>query len=80
MRKLMFIKSSIVDQVPESHFVVVHPLDDVAEPKVETTALGRMPLTSSVKVSLLALRGYLVLMILLTAYHILTLAGIVGGR
>lgn len=80
MIKLGFTKSSIVGQVPEIHFVAVHPLDDVAERKVETTTLGRMPLTSSVKVSLLALRGYLVLMILLTAYHILTLAGIFGGR
>ena len=50
-------------------FVVVHPLDDVVEAKVDVEALGPMPLTPSVKFSLLVLRGYLIIMGLLVLYH-----------
>ncbi|SPE26730.1 hypothetical protein SBA3_1290010 [Candidatus Sulfopaludibacter sp. SbA3] len=57
-----------------NHFVVVHPLDDVYEEKVDTAALGPMPMTTSVRLSLLSLRGYLVLMILLVFYHVIDLA------
>ena len=67
-----------VNDVPENHFVVVHPLDDLAEEKIDTSRLGPMPMTTSVKVSLLALRGYLVLMMLLVMYHVLDLAGWFG--
>lgn len=56
-------------------FVVVHPLDDLPEEKVDTAALGRMPMTRSVRWSLLSLRGYLILMILLVIYHVVALAG-----
>jgi hypothetical protein len=68
---------SIAD-VPENHYVVVHPLDDVEEQKVDTSALGPMPMTTSVKISLIALRGYLVLMVLLVVYHCVDLAGAFG--
>ena len=53
-------------------FVVVHPLDDVAEGKVDVAGLGRMPLTPAVRLSLLALRVYLVLMTGLLIYHLLS--------
>jgi hypothetical protein len=33
-----------------------------------------MPMTTSVKVSLMALRGYLILMMLLVLYHVMDLA------
>jgi hypothetical protein len=55
-------------------YVVVHPLDDVPEEKVDTESLGPMPMTASVKWSLISLRGYLVLMIGLVFYRVVTLA------
>jgi hypothetical protein len=55
-------------------FVVVHPLDDVQETKVDMEALGPMPMTRSVRVSLLSLRAYLILMVLLVVYHVVMLA------
>jgi hypothetical protein len=59
-------------------FLVVHPLDDTPEVKVDTTNLGRMPMTPSVRISLMSLRGYLVFMMLLVLYHFLDLAGMFG--
>ena len=56
------------------HYVVVHPLDDRPEEKVNIENLGPMPMTRSVRFSLLSLRAYLVLMILLVFYHVLQLA------
>jgi hypothetical protein len=61
-----------------NHFVVIHPLDDRPEQKVDTESLGPMPMTASVKVSLLSLRAYLVVMFLLVCYHVLDLAGSFG--
>ena len=62
----------------DNHFVVVHPLDDVPEEKVDTESLGPMPMTLSVRISLMSLRAYLVLMMLLVFYHVLDLAGLFG--
>ena len=59
-------------------FEVIHPLDDVAEEKCSPEGLGRMHMSRSVKVSLYALRGYLLTMGLLVAYRLLTLAGALG--
>lgn len=73
-----FLKPADVNEVHAEHFVVVHPLDDVPEKKIDTFALGPMPMTASVKLSLMALRGYLVLMILLVLYHVMDLAGAFG--
>lgn len=67
-----------ITEIPQNHFVVVHPLDDIPEEKVDTSTLGPMPLTASVKVSLMALRGYLLLMMLLVLYHVMDLAGVFG--
>ena len=61
-----------------NHFVVIHPLDDVPEEKVDTEALGPMTMTASVRISLLSLRAYLVLMMILVFYHVLDLAGLFG--
>lgn len=57
-------------------FYVVHPLDDVQEEKCNVETLGPMPMTPSVKWSLMALRGYLIVMALLVLYHVLDLAGL----
>ena len=63
-----------------NHFVVVHPLDDVREEKVDTENLGPMTMTASVRISLLSLRAYLVLMMILVFYHVLDLAGLFGHQ
>ena len=67
-----------LNHMPENRYVVVHPLDDQPEEKVDTSALGPMPMTTSVKLSLMALRGYLILMVLLVVYHCVDLAGVFG--
>jgi hypothetical protein len=63
----------------ERDYVIIHPLDDIQEQKVDTTHLGPMRMTPAVRISLLALRGYLVLMTLLVLYHALDLAGVFGA-
>ena len=60
-------------------FFVVHPLDDVAEEKVETEHLGPMQMTRTVKICLYALRGYLLLMFGLLSFRVLQLAGVIKG-
>ena len=60
----------------ERDFLVVHPLDDIPEQKLETKHLGPMRMTLAVRFSLFALRGYLVLITLMVFYHVLDLAGI----
>ena len=59
-------------------FVVIHPLDDVPEEKVDTESLGPMAMTPSVRISLVSLRAYLILMMLLVFYRVLVLAGLFG--
>jgi hypothetical protein len=61
---------------PET-FRVIHPLNDVAEEKCMSEGLGPIAMTSSVRISLFVLRGYLVLMTLMLIYRTLELAGIV---
>ena len=78
MSVLGFLRPTLVTEVPENHFVVVHPLDDLPEEKIDTSALGPMPMTASVRYSLMALRGYLILMMLLVLYHVMDLAGAFG--
>jgi len=63
---------------PDNYFVVIHPLDDVPEEKVDIENLGPMEMTLSVRLSLLSLRAYLVLMMVLVFYHVLDLAGLFG--
>ena len=60
----------------ERSFVVIHPLDDAPEAKVKTTGLGPMRMTASVKISLMTLRGYLLMMMLLLLYHVLDVGGL----
>ena len=78
MSVIGLFRPTVVTDVAENRYLVVHPLDDIPEAKVDTSALGPMPLTMSVRLSLFALRGYLVLMILLVLYHVMDLAGTFG--
>lgn len=75
---LSLLRPTEINEVPENHFVVVHPLDDAPEEKVDISTLGPMLMTTSVKLSLMALRGYLILMMLLVLYHVMDLAGAFG--
>ena len=59
-----------------NQFVVIHPLDDRPEEKVDMENLGPMAMTTSVRISLISLRAYLVLMMALVLYHVLSLAGL----
>ena len=62
-----------------NRYIVVHPLDDIPEEKVDTDALGPMAMTASVRWSLISLRGYLILMFLLVLFRVVQLAGWFGG-
>lgn len=74
----MTMTRNFEDVVVEKHpvFTIVHPLDDVAEEKVDTASLGPMAMTRTVRVCLLALRGYLLLMFGLLGFRVLQLAGV----
>lgn len=72
------IMNPIENQELTRHFVVVHPLDDVPEEKIDTESLGPMAMTASVRISLLSLRAYLVLMMVLVFYRVVLLAGWFG--
>jgi hypothetical protein len=71
MKSLLDVLSTTSSQA----YWVVHPLDDRPESKRDVAALGPMPMTPSVRLSLLALRGYLILMAVLVANRFLSLAG-----
>ena len=45
MSMLDILRPGAVSEVPENHFLVVHPLDDVQETKIDTSGLGTMPMT-----------------------------------
>jgi hypothetical protein len=60
--------------------LVVHPLDDDPEEKLDTSKLPPMPMTLSVRLSLIALRTYLFVMTALVVYHVFDLAGVFHGR
>lgn len=68
----------VVSTIEERDYRVIHPLDDIQEQKVDTTHLGPLRMTPGVRISLLVLRAYLVLMMLLVLYHVLDLAGVLG--
>lgn len=53
-------------------FPVIHPLDDVREQKLFRPELGRIRMSRSVRFSLFLLRGYLVGMVLLVAWRVVT--------
>ena len=57
-------------------YQVVHPLDDVPEEKCSPEKLGAMHMTPTVKLSLLALRGYLILIVMLVFLSVLHQAGL----
>lgn len=68
--------TNIQNNSQKNPFLVVHPLDDTPEQKIDISQVGRMRLTLGVRISLLVLRSYLILMAILILYHFLDLAGL----
>lgn len=78
MASMLFNKLELQDLADHNRWVVIHPLDDAPEQKVDTSALGPMTMTRSVRISLLSLRAYLVVMLLLVVYRVFCQAGFFG--
>ncbi len=57
-------------------YYVVHPLYDEPEEKCDPEALGPLHLSKGERLSLYALRGYLILMLGLAAYRVASMAGL----
>lgn len=55
-------------------FTVIHPLDDEADVKRNVSSLGLMPMTKNTRLSLVALRTYVIVMSVLIFYHIAMVA------
>jgi hypothetical protein len=68
--------ASVQNAYEPQFFNVIHPLNDVPEQKCSSEGLGRIVMTRAVRISLGALRAYLVLMTLMLGYHVLDLAGV----
>ncbi len=64
----------------EGRYVVVHPLDDLPEEKVNPDRVGQIRMTRAVRISLISLRTYLVLMTLLLLYHVLGMGAWFAGH
>jgi hypothetical protein len=56
--------------------LVIHPLWDKPEEKVDSDKAGPLKMTPAVRTSLIALRIYLIIIILLAIYRMLQLAGV----
>jgi hypothetical protein len=67
--------ASVQNSFEPQSFSVIHPLNDVPEQKCSCEGLGRIRMTSAVRISLGVLRAYLVVMTLMLGYHVLHLAG-----
>ena len=68
---------TIHNSYPAEYFRVVHPLDDQPEEKCTSAGLGPIAMTPAVRFSLVALRGYLILMGGILVYHVLGMLGFV---
>ena len=68
--------ATIQNSYSSEYFRVIHPLHDEPEAKCESEGLGPIAMTSTVRVSLVVLRGYLLAMGGMLLYHVLDLAGV----
>lgn len=71
-----FIKSSQIT-AHKNGYEVIHPLFDIPEEKIDTENAAPLHMTKSVKWSLVSLRAYLIIMIGLSIYRSMVLAGFV---
>lgn len=60
----------------DESYMIVHPLFDAPEEKLDPANFGAMKMTPAVKWSLMFLRFYLIAMVGLVAYRMLVLAGV----
>jgi hypothetical protein len=63
--------STFATNYDSATFRVVHPLDDRPEQKCTDENLGPMKMSRSVRISLFALRAYLIAMVALVFYRLL---------
>jgi hypothetical protein len=68
------LTASTESELGKDSFLVVHPLDDYPEEKLKSDHLAPLEMTAAVRLSLFALRAYLILMIILCFYHVIDLA------
>ncbi|HLI48962.1 MAG TPA: hypothetical protein VKV18_09770 [Chthonomonas sp.] len=61
-------------------YYVVHPLDDDPEEKRDPEKAGPMPMSRSVKFSLITLRAYLIIMGLLLLYRLIAQMHLFGSH
>jgi len=80
MATMLINKMDAQEMAAENRWVVIHPLDDAPEEKVDMSALGPMTMTRSVRISLLSLRAYLIIMLMLVFYRVFCQAGFFGLR
>ena len=57
-----------------NYYLVIQPLDDIPEQKIDSDHLPPMEMTQGVRWSLISLRVYLIFMIALFMYHVIDLA------
>lgn len=62
----------------DTSLYVIHPLDDIHEQKCTSEGLGPLQLTVTARLSLAALRIYLIAMTLIILYRTLTLAHVLA--
>ncbi len=76
----MLTMNQLRHELPETPqaFLVVHPLDDRPEQKIDINQLGPMRMTGPVRLSLLTLRVYLIGMCLVVGWRVLDLAGVLA--
>ena len=75
--KLGFIKPRKTNEnINTDDYLVIHPLFDVHEEKIDVNSAKPLIITKSVKWLLISLRIYLIIMIGLSFYRTMVLAGI----
>lgn len=76
----MLTMNTLRQELPDTPepFLVVHPLDDQPEQKIDVNRLGPMRMTGPVRLSLLTLRVYLIGVCLVVGWRVLELAGVLA--
>jgi len=71
-----FMNDIEISESQNEMYELVHPLYDA--PEVKRSAVGLMAMATGVKFSLIVMRAYLIVMILLVFYSVLHQAGVFG--
>jgi len=65
--------------VPKNQYVVIHPIYDQREEKVDVASMGPMKMTPGVRLALMSLRAYLIVMVGMLAYRFADMAGVLDS-